>query len=62
MASRKTAGAAAKKRAEAEPTLAVTPNEPVQEVTAQELDKEKEPPAAPRLFRGGCARRPLRSY
>ncbi|WP_198216205.1 MULTISPECIES: hypothetical protein [Bifidobacterium] len=47
MASRKTAGTAAKKRAEAEPTLAVTPNEPVQEVTAQELDKEKEPPAAP---------------
>lgn len=46
MASRKTAGAAAKKQAEAEPTLAVTPNEPVQEVTAQEPDKEKEPPAA----------------
>ncbi len=45
--SRKTAGAAAKKRAEAEPTLAVTPNEPAQEVTAQEPDKEKEPPAAP---------------
>lgn len=45
--SRKAAGAAAKKRAEAEPTLAVTPNEPVQEVTAQEPDKEKEPPAAP---------------
>ena len=54
MASRKTAGAAAKKQAEAEPTQAATPNEPedaqtepVQEAPAREPGKEKEPPAAP---------------
>ena len=52
MASRKTAGAAAKKQAEAEPAQAATPNEPqdaqtepVQEAAAQEPGKEKEPPA-----------------
>lgn len=54
MASRKTAGAAAKKQAEAEPAQAVTANEPedaqtepVQEAPVEEPDKEKEPPAAP---------------
>lgn len=54
MASRKIAGAAAKKQAEAEPTQAATPNEPqdaqtesLQEAPAEEPGKEKEPPAAP---------------
>ncbi len=54
MASRKTAGAAAKKQTESEPTQAVTANEPedaqtepVQETPVEEPDKEKEPPAAP---------------
>lgn len=52
MASGRTAGAAAKKQAEAEPTQAATPNEPedaqtepVQEAPAQEPGKEKEPSA-----------------
>ena len=52
MASRKTAGAAAKKQTESEPTQAVTANEPedaqtepVQEAPAREPGKEKEPPA-----------------
>ncbi|WP_390132976.1 hypothetical protein [Bifidobacterium apicola] len=61
MASRKTAGAAAKKQTESEPTQAVTANEPedaqtepedaqtepVQETPVEEPDKEKEPAAAP---------------
>lgn len=47
MASRKTAGAAAKKHTESEPTQAITANEPVQETPIEEPDKEKEPPAAP---------------